>query len=370
METVKEGLASIYTNGAFYNSKMRRLRDFSVLALKVFVSDSARILDSTAATGIRGIRYLLEAAPHGESVLLEINPKAYETLKSNIALNGLSKQATAFNTSVQSFANNNTAKIRFDVIDLDPFGTPAPYIYDLMKLANNKALFMITATDTATLCGAEGDACLRIYAAKPIKNEFCHEASIRILLAYVAKIAAQFNFGIEPLLSIAELHYIRLFIKLNKGAKNAVISVKSIGTAASCSACHAFYYSFGIGMQEQKCKHCGNKLSYFGPLWLSSLYDKSVVGEMFDLAEEPGERSTLQSMLNEYDTPFFYSLDKITENMHIGSVKREEVIAALRNKGLYASATLFGSSAIKTNASIDDVEQAVGEAHTKATLNK
>ncbi|MEM3781873.1 MAG: tRNA (guanine(10)-N(2))-dimethyltransferase [Candidatus Micrarchaeaceae archaeon] len=369
MAIIKEGKASISTDGAFYNSRMMRLRDLSVLAVRAFSGNKVNVLDSTAATGIRGIRYLLEAIPEGNATFLDISKKAYQTLKSNIELNGLTERAQALNTSVQSFANAETNE-KFDVIDLDPFGSPAPYIYDLMKIAKDRSLFMLTATDTATLCGAEGDACLRIYSSKPIKNELCHESSVRILMAYTARIAAQFNFGIVPLLSIAELHYIRLFIKLNKGAKNAVISVKSIGTAASCSACHAFYYSFGISMQEQKCKHCGNKLSYFGPLWLSSLYDKSVVGEMFDLAEEPGERSTLQSMLNEYDTPFFYRLDKITENMHIGSVKREEVIAALRSKGLYASATLFGSSAIKTNASINDVEQAVGEAHTKATLNK
>ncbi|MGC8676464.1 MAG: hypothetical protein ACP5T3_03035 [Candidatus Micrarchaeia archaeon] len=357
METIKEGLAEIIVNdGTFYNAKMKRLRDMSVIFLKSLGLGSASVLDSTAATGIRGIRYLLEAL-HGKAVLLDINPKAYANAQENIARNRLGSVAEAINASVQEFANGTAEK--FDVIDLDPFGTPAPYVYDLLKLAKDNAVFMITATDTATLCGAEGDACLRIYAARPARNELCHEASLRILLAYVARIAAQFNFGIVPLFGIAELHYVRIFIRLEKGASKAVASVKSIGAASSCNKCHAFYYSLSPECAASVCANCGSRTEQFGPLWLGKLYDKAAVARMLDIAEDPGIRATLQGAFDGLDTPFFYSLDKITEHMRMGSVQRSKVVELLKQQHAEASATSFGRNAIKTNAGIKEIEKAV-----------
>ncbi|MGC8547937.1 MAG: tRNA (guanine(10)-N(2))-dimethyltransferase [Candidatus Micrarchaeia archaeon] len=361
---VAEGLANIeVTPGTFYNPKMKRLRDISVCFLNAAAKPGFSALDCTAATGIRGIRYALEANA-GHIVLVEINSEAYKVMSANVKANKIEDKAKTVNASIQSFANS--AKEKFDAIDLDPFGTPAPYVFDLMKLAKDGTLLMVTATDTATLCGAEGDACLRIYAAKPVRNELCHEASIRILLAFVAKIAAQFDFGIEPLLSLAELHYIRLFIRLKRSARAAVESIESIGSASSCSTCHAFYYSKGIGCAEQVCKFCGSKTVPFGPLWLGSLYDKQVIGKMLELSTDKAITSTLSRILDEYDTPFFYSLDKISEYLHLGSVARSSVISLLLKDGkAKASATQFGRNAIKTNADISLVMNTVKEASKK-----
>ena len=57
----KEGKAKVYnTENAFLNPVAMASRDISVAFVKTFeVKDKA--LDATAATGIRGIRYALEA---------------------------------------------------------------------------------------------------------------------------------------------------------------------------------------------------------------------------------------------------------------------------------------------------------------------
>jgi len=360
-QIIEEGSARIKLGeGVFYNPKMERLRSISVLFLKAAMPNAGKVLDATTATGIRGIRYALEANAQ-KVTMLDTNPNACRLAEANIKMNGLEGRVNVVNTSLQKFANNNSAE-KFDVIDIDPFGTPAPFIYDAMKLCKSNTLMLITATDTATLCGAEGNACLRIYSSVPARNELCHEASIRILLAFTARIAAQFGFGIEPLLSLSELHYVRIFIKLNKGAKQAVESVKKIGYASSCSKCHAYYYEQGqIPKLSSTCKYCGNATTPFGPLWLSSIYDKSIVKGMLNMCDSKNEqiRKTLLALTEEADIPFFYNIDKVCEYIGTGSVSKKQVIENLESIGYIATPTVFGKNSIKTNASISELIDAI-----------
>jgi tRNA (guanine26-N2/guanine27-N2)-dimethyltransferase len=361
MEIVSEGKARIITANAFYNPKMKRLRDISVALLRATMNPRFAVLDSTAATGIRGIRYLLEADA-GKAVFLEINSSAYATLLSNIKLNGVEAKAEAKNTSIQEFAN--TSNERFDAIDLDPFGTPAPYIFDLLKLAKDNTLFMVTATDTATLCGAEAHACLRLYAAKPMHGKLCHEASIRILLAFLARLAAQFNFGIEPLLSLAELHYVRVFVKLKRGAQKALESVKEIGLASLCRKCHSYYLAklFSNEKIAYTCNFCGSSTEVFGPLWLGSITNKQVLGKVASLLEGKTAAS-INAIASELEVPFFYSLDEITSYLGIGSVPLDKVISELKEKGVSVSKTAFCTNCIKADAKVDAIIDAVKKAN-------
>ncbi len=210
MNLVSEGKAKIYTGKeAFYNPKMTELRDISVAFLKVISTKDKKVLDSTAATGIRAIRYALEAGAK-DVVLLDINKSAAALAKKNVKLNRL--KFDVLNKSIQDFANSSREK--FGMIDHDPFGSPAPSLFDLMKISWDGTALMITATDTAVLCGAHQGACLKIYGAKPLHNEMCKEVGIRILLNYTARIASQFNFGVIPLLSISDMHYMRIFVRL------------------------------------------------------------------------------------------------------------------------------------------------------------
>ena len=162
MKVHKEGLAIIEHDSAFFNPSARFSRDLSVAIARR--SNSRYVLDPTAATGIRGIRYELEADAE-RIVMLEINSSAYKELVANMQRNGV-KKGIAMNKSIQEFAN--TTREKFDIIDLDPFGSPAFYIYDLLKVSKNGTLIMATATDTAVLCGAHPSACIRIYDSMPI----------------------------------------------------------------------------------------------------------------------------------------------------------------------------------------------------------
>ncbi len=210
----REGNAAIkYACRSFLNPDALLSRDISVAFVASVADRHTRILDSTAATGIRGIRYYLET-PSKDITLLDMNDGAFADLKKNISFNKV--KAKAIGKSIQEFAN--TSKEKFDIIDLDPFGGATPYIYDLMKISKDGTHLLITVTDTAVLCGADYAACMRLYDARPMHNELCQEVGLRLLIGYVARVAAQFNFGIDVLASFSYLHYMRIFVRLRHGA--------------------------------------------------------------------------------------------------------------------------------------------------------
>jgi tRNA (guanine26-N2/guanine27-N2)-dimethyltransferase len=362
MAAIIEGKAKISAGSAFYNPKMRKLRDISVSFLNAIAIKDANFLDATAATGIRAIRYAKEAGIK-KLTLIDINAKVARIAEKNAKSNGLKAKVLA--ESLQEFAGR--CRDAFDVIDLDPFGTPVPLIHDSLKISRNGTVLMVTATDTATLCGAESDACIKTYASKPTHTELCHEAGVRILLSYIAREAAQFNFGIEPVLSISDMHYMRVFVVLRTGAKEAVSSIKSSGFGSYCGNCQNFSFAKGIApLVELKCGNCSGKMDVFGPLWLGNLQDKRIIKKMLDSywdVKSDGY-ALLAKIYGELDLPFLYSIPKMTSYLKASSVSLEGVIGALRKKHS-ASRTHFENGAIKTDAGIREVIKAV-----KANLPK
>jgi tRNA (guanine26-N2/guanine27-N2)-dimethyltransferase len=352
MKQVSEGKARLYTDGkVFYNPEMTELRDLSVLFLKAISTRGKRVLDATAATGVRAIRYALEAGAK-DVTLLDINGRASRIAEKNVRLNHL--KFNVLNLSVQEFANTHRGS--FEIIDLDPFGSPSPDVYDVMKLCWDGTVLMITATDTAVLCGAHEAACVKIYGSKPLHNEMCKEVGIRILLNYVSRMASQFNFGIEPLLSVSDRHYMRIFIRLEFGAAKAIGAVKSCGLGTFCRKCYAFRFARGVApLLGGRCETCGGRLEAFGPLWLGKLYDKSITSRMLGI----GGSRLLRGMDQELDVLMLYSVPKITGSLGFGSVSQYGVIERLRGMGRAATTTQFDKDSIKTDASPKEVFRAV-----------
>jgi len=353
----EEGKVRIVSyKGSFLNPVARASREISI-ALAKSIYKGGKVLDATAATGIRGMEYAAELG--AEVTMLEINSTAYKDLRRNLLYNAKAHRlgkgrAKAINTSFQEFAN--TTSERFEIIDIDPFGSAAPYIFDSMKIASDSSYLFVTATDAAVLCGAHRKACMKLYDAVPMHNEFCHEAGIRILLGYIARTAAQFNYGIVPVLSLYYAHYMRVFVRLEHGAKAALDSLASLGYAYYCEKCGNRNHEKSEFAREERCDLCGAKMTIAGRMWLGSITDKKAVSSALEHMEGASKeaRGLMNRIAEELDVPFYYSVPELTKKLGMGSISISALIEALRKIGR-VSKTHFDYSSIRTDVPYKDI---------------
>lgn len=146
----------------FYNPVMEFNRDISVLAVESYqrcVSRNLKILDAMTGCGIRGIRYAVEVNKVAHVVLSDVQHTAIELAKRNIERNGVEDRVEAACMDANLVLTlHNTPHDRFDVVDLDPFGSPAPFLDSAIRGASNNALVLLTATDMPPLCGIRPNA--------------------------------------------------------------------------------------------------------------------------------------------------------------------------------------------------------------------
>ena len=366
----KEGSITI-TDGAFINEKARLTRDLSILIVNCMKSkwDIKNALDPTAATGIRGMRYSREAGIENVD-FLEINERSYESLKKNIKQNKI--KGNAYNVSIQEFAN--TTKNKYDIIDLDPFGGASPYIFDIMKIAKDKTLLFVTITDTAVLCGAHSNACLKLYNAVPLHNEICHEAGLRILIGYIARIAASFNFGIDVHLSMVYKHYMRVWLQLNYNSNNALSSIKNIGYMFFCNSCGNRGSKSGFTPIIDKCSVCNSKPIVGGPLWVGKLKNTNTINyitkkmDLLDMKEE--DKRIINTISNENDVNNCYSISHMTHRLKLGSVKQSYVIDELKKIGYSVSVTHYNPNMIRTDAAYSDIVHVIKKLYNERIYHK
>ena len=230
IKTVEEGLTKIQfpefdkissDAPVFYNPHMELNRDISILALQTFQKQEDRninICDLFGGSGIRGVRYKNEIDGVGHVFINDISETANEYERHNVELNNL-KDIEIFQHDASMFLRMHRGE--FDVIDIDPFGTPSPFLDSAGYCSRRNSLLCVTATDTSALCGTYKEPCIRKYNAKPYKSEYCHETGIRILAGFVALTLAKYSKSIEVKLSHSTEHYMRLYIEVKKGSKKS-----------------------------------------------------------------------------------------------------------------------------------------------------
>ncbi len=269
---IDEGKAEIEVpEGVFFNKRMELCRDVSSLAVGA-IEEKLDVLDAFCATGVRGIRYKGENENVGKVSFADMSKKAEKAVESNCKKNGM-KGCEIFQGDVNEFLFENS----FDLVEIDPFGSPVPFLYDAVRSFSREkqGYLSVTATDTAVLCGAHAKACLKNYGSKPLNNEFCHEVGARILLGKIARVAGEFDFGLVPLFTLSRQHYFKVVLKLERGAEKAVESVKKMGIVSWCSKCFEREWNFGFGVRE-KCS-CGVQHEHAGMLWLGGFGRKSLL---------------------------------------------------------------------------------------------
>jgi tRNA (guanine26-N2/guanine27-N2)-dimethyltransferase len=265
----------------FYNPVMEFNRDLSVLAFKAYqhmVNHEVSICEPFTSQGIRGIRFAAEVEGVAKVLLSDINTTALELAKHNVELNKLQDKITLKHQDANCILSSNASpKKRFDIIDIDPFGTPVPYLDSAFRALKNNGLLAATATDLAPLCGVHAKACVRKYGGKPLRTEYCHELAVRLLAGCMASVAAKHDIGIRILFSHSTDHYIRVYAQIGYGCQKSDESLKNTGYILHCFNCLHRESMHNIFGKSTQCPECGTKMDYAGPLWTGSIIDPAFI---------------------------------------------------------------------------------------------
>ena len=157
----------------FYNPRQALNRDISILALQAWAHmkyPSKSILEAFAGTGIRALRYALQGPSFQDIYVNDVSTQAIQLCQTNFTpyLAQIKKKEIKLKFSVDhclSFFKQASANQQlFDIIDLDPFGTPQPYIRPAVDLLNNNpGLLAITATDMPVITGLYPKKAYKLY---------------------------------------------------------------------------------------------------------------------------------------------------------------------------------------------------------------
>ena len=116
------------------------------------------------------------------------------------------------------------------MIDLDPYGSPSPFLDSAVQSLADGGLLCVTATDMAVLCGNSPETCYSKYGAISLKSRNCHEFAVRILLQCIESHANRYGRYIEPLLSLSIDFYVRVFVRIHSGQDNKLSLLRQLRT--------------------------------------------------------------------------------------------------------------------------------------------
>ncbi len=367
---VREGSTDLYvpaeslrekepkTYPAFFNPAGKVNRDVSVAIAKV--TGPATFLDALSGTGARGVRVAREASKSVEVTLVEFNETSLEIARMNARRNGVVARCEMVHEESNAYLHSRFGRLeRFDAVDIDPFGTPAPYVQGALSAADDGAVVSVTATDTATLCGVFPHVAKRRYGAAVLKSEFAHEAAVRVLFGFCARVGGVVDTGIQPLAAHSTLHYLRVYFRVVRGARNSDECLRDVRYVETCAACHE---SVVTPERSTKCPRCGGDAKCIGPQWTGKLIDEDVVARAAKSCSELGWKGAAAALdgLEGVDAfpPFGYSMAAITSREKVSSVSFQRVVELLEASGRSAMRQPFGSG-LKTDASYAEILAAV-----------
>lgn len=355
----------------FYNPVMELNRDVAVLALQAFQRSLGRetdVCEPLAGCGVRGVRFALEVEGIKHVFLNDINQKAATLAEKNARENGVEKLISVKNSDANLFLSQHAApRERFDYVDIDPFGSPAPYLDSAVRAVRRGGMIALTATDMAPLCGVHPRACVRKYGGKPLRTEYCHELALRLLAGSLASTAARHEVGVRVVFGHSTDHYIRVYALADFGAQKADSSVKEMGYVLHCFNCFHRETAKGLFAPfKQECPECHGKLSLSGPMWLGEIFDRGLITKM--QKELPKKKLKQEKRIGkllftaEKETEAlatYYVIDKICDKYGLPAPSTESIVKKLENAGCRVGLTHFNKRGIKTNAEAKTVKEII-----------
>jgi len=256
--------------------------------------DGMSVLEALAASGLRSLRYWGEVPGIRTIVVNDLDPVAVEMGRENAIRNGLANELVDDNDDgnrnnndeEEEDANDNNRdyvnlarpggivlqagdathemyvsrlppklppsqrnptqlrhqKPQFDVIDLDPYGSAAPFLDAALQAVSDGGLLAITCTDMAALGGSHPETCYGRYGAFPVQRAgYLQELALRILLYHVSIVAGRYGRTIRPVLSVGMAFYCRVFVEVyddKAGVNDLSLNHGHLFQSVKCSSFH------------------------------------------------------------------------------------------------------------------------------------
>jgi|TARA_B110000211_G_scaffold224787_1_gene276206 tRNA(guanine-26,N2-N2) methyltransferase len=399
----------------FYNPAMSRSRTRSVLLMQYAIENNLLgngviyAVDGLSASGLRARRWLnelpSESAKRIRATMIDMDPVALEWALKNheeYPPNHNQGELRAVNGDLRSAILSQG----WHWVDIDPYGSPVPFIDTAIQSIARKGILEVSATDTAALTGSSKNALLRRYGARVRNDGLAHDSALRVLLATVGRSAARHERSIEPLMSVWDSHHLRVSVRVIRSIENANKIEEQIGWRINSPTLEEVRESIDYGLQPETSLEilpmdCFLPLSYSlkrddrrisGPLWIGNMGKKEVLAFMTEdraatlCAPNPDEidqlgwsekefeyerRRILKSVKNISDeangieTSHHILVDQLSSWLEIGSPPSpKKLVEVLRQTGHQASLANYGKKpSIRTDAPWDVIVKLSLEIH-------
>lgn len=382
-----------------------------------------KALEALSATGLRSIRYAKEIPLLGSVLANDLSASAVQALKRNLALNfppdrpvdewihmdeevddepeeaGETPAPTvpsSIHPDCRVHVNQGDAIAlmyehrdlpkRFDLVDLDPYGTASPFLDAAVQSVADGGLLCVTCTDLAVLAGHNyPEKCYSLYGGVSLKAEYSHEVALRLVLHAISMAAGRYGRFIEPMLSLSIDFYLRVFVRVWTRPETVKQNASKTGLVYACSKCSNFHiqpmgrctesassktghttYKFGSASgppTDTHCAECGGTFHVGGPMWFGPLHNKVFCNELLatlDTGKHPVHteariRGMVSTARDELDAPFYFHPAKIAGLFHCSSPAIAPIVHALLHAGYEVSRSHCIAGSIKTNASRGEV---------------
>ncbi len=305
-------------SGVYYSKMQTITRDLTVVILKNYFRDGFTALDLLAGSGVRGFR--IEKECGGKVTINEKNPYAREFILRNREINNSYAEITDYDAKICF------PKKRFDYIDIDPYGSPVPFIDLSLKSIKNNGIIGLTATDLPNLAGTNRNKSIMLYHAQGERNYLKHEIGVRILWKYIMEKAMEYELFIDPILTYFGGYYYRIFFRVQKGSKKSFTMVEKI----------------------QEIYNINNKK--IGPLWIGNIHNHEFLKKLKidDYIENKEKIEYLIKISKHENILFFYSLEELSKRAGKNIPRIDFFIKKINEMGYEASRTQFHPLGIKT----------------------
>lgn len=261
------------------------------------------ILDALSATGLRALRYASEIPFATKVVGNDMSESAIKSMKTNIEYNDIKTiQPNLGDARVYMYDNAN----KFDVVDLDPYGTAAPFLDGAIQAAKDGGMLCVTCTDPGVWATTGySEKAFSLYGGMPLKGFHSHEAGLRLILNSLVMSASKYGIAIEPLLSLSIDFYARVFVRVHRSPAQVKFNSSNSMVVYSCDVgCGAWSTQY-VGATREKsdkkgnpvyhhgvnrgppsgpqCEHCGSKKCFAGPMWGGPLHNPHFIQKILDM---------------------------------------------------------------------------------------